>query len=416
VGASSGSANARAIGGQHQRRRNWWPIAWRRRRHRRRGGQRRQRRRRREPGAADANGGGATSGAATGNNTATIAQGPTIDLSGFALTITADLPVSCGTSAERQPLPRTASAVAVRMWPVMRRLRAPALLALLSTVAGATACGSSDATIAFRPLPPYSARPVPAPRDAPACAAPSARLFNAGEQGLNAATILYYVGLRNRGRRTCIVRGSLGVTVLGPRGAPIQVSFTSQPYGEQLPWRVAVEPGSSVGTTIVVSRLCADPLRQTTDVRYRVSLDGFRGLTKSGVGCTTGAEIQVSPFQGSVRRRPGRHWPLRARLDAPKTVEGGKTLHSVVELTNTSSRPFRFPYCPNYDLIGVAQPRSYTLNCKGVGAINPGARVRFALESRTPHTDHRWRSTLSFSTGPDDGDEITAEGTIVVVP
>jgi hypothetical protein len=157
-------------------------------------------------------------------------------------------------------------------------------------------------------------------------------------------------------------------------------------------------------------------LRQTTTVRYRVSLDGFRGLTKSAVGCTTGAEIEVSPFQGNVRWRPGRHWPLRARLVVPRTVEGGKTLRLAVELTNVSSKPFRFPYCPNYDLLGAGSARMYALNCKGVGAIEGGATVRFALESPTPRTDHRWRSALSFSTGPDAGDEITAKGTIVLVP
>jgi hypothetical protein len=298
----------------------------------------------------------------------------------------------------------------------MRRLPACALLTVLFAVAGATACGSRDAAIPFRPLPPYSARPVAAPENAPACAAPQARLFNAGEQGLNAASILYYVGVRNRGRRTCVVHGSLGVTALRPRDAPIRVSFTSRPYGEELPWRVAVEPGSSVGTMILVSRACAHPLRETTTLRYRVSLDGFHGLTKTALGCTTGAEIEVSPFQGSPRHRPGRHWPLRARLVAPNTVEGGTTLRSVVELTNTSSKPFRFPYCPNYDLVGMADARSYTLNCKDVGAIGPGDAMRFALESPTRRTDHRWRSTLSFSTGPDEGDEIVAEDSVVLVP
>jgi hypothetical protein len=39
------------------------------------------------------------------------------------------------------------------------------------------------------------------------------------------------------------------------------------------------------------------------------------------------------------------------------------------------------------------------------------------LETRVPRADHRWRSELSFSTGPDDDeDTIDAEASILVVP
>jgi len=292
-----------------------------------------------------------------------------------------------------------------------------ATLALAAVVAAGAGCGAHDDTIPFRRIPPHWASVPAVPRSAAPCAAPAARLMDAGAQGLNSAFNLYYLRVRNRGSHTCVIAGPPIVTVPGSQAIPVSVSFTSHPFGETRPWRVAVAPGRSTGTMLAVSHLCAFPLRQTTTVHYRVSLAGFAGINQSAVGCTTGTSIEASPFQPELRPRGGSHWPLRARLIVPRHAKGGTTLRLAVELTNIASRPFRFPYCPDYDLIGIAEAHSYSLNCRDVGTLQPGATVRFALETHVPRTDHRWRSELSFSTAPDNDQEtIDAETSMLVVP
>ena len=89
--------------------------------------------------------------------------------------------------------------------------------------------------------------------------------------------------------------------------------------------------------------------------------------------------------------------PLKASLDSGVyDAVRGSTLRYRVTVRNTSRRPYRFAQCPVYvEQLGTAKAllagrgiakEIHFLNCRGVGAIAPGASVTFAMEIRVPTT------------------------------
>jgi hypothetical protein len=190
---------------------------------------------------------------------------------------------------------------------------------------------------------------------------------------VNSAISVYGLELRNVSTETCVVRSRLQAVA---RGVRISHRRAQTPF--------AVWPGGTTGAELFASD-CEEPpwapLRwAVVRARYLTRTESFR--IKSCRAGTPGLVVQ--PFMAPPPPEPRvERFPLRATTHVPKRARAGETLRFLVELENTSSRPFRFPYCPvqEFGVMGGARLVS-VLNCHPAGEVGPGDRATFELQAR----------------------------------
>jgi hypothetical protein len=100
--------------------------------------------------------------------------------------------------------------------------------------------------------------------------------------------------------------------------------------------------------------------------------------------CARGrATLVVPPFVPPPPPETRRErFPLAATTHVPEQARAGETMRLLVELQNTSSKPFRFPYCPvqEFGVMGGGRFVS-SLNCHPTGEIAPGGSATFELRA-----------------------------------
>ena len=272
----------------------------------------------------------------------------------------------------------------------------------VATVATAAAlvaagCGGGERVIPYRadlrpgriPIP----RNVPAiPRGARPCRPPHARLVHNEQQGVNSVTMAYYVAIRNRGSRTCVVvNAPASVTVPARPPGPVSVSTGGRTFDPGYPASsppFGLAPGKSAGATILVVELCRTAGEPEPDLRLRLIYGSFPPLAVRVAGCARGTSVSVGAFAPPPRPERGpKRWPLRAALELPHHAHRGRSLEFRVRLTNVGTRPFRFPWCP--DMSFTPEKNVGTLNCRPMGTLAPGDSARFAMRLRVPRNAPR---------------------------
>jgi hypothetical protein len=253
------------------------------------------------------------------------------------------------------------------------------LLLSLSLVTLAHLAALGDETVPWRKLPITEANLGPPERPArqiPDSARPcrardvTFRIVSSGP--VNSLVSVYGFELRNVGTRTCVVRS-------GPRAAARRVRI-SYPRG-QMPF--ALWPGGSAGAELFATD-CEEP--PWTPTRGAVVQVGYvtRTTSLSIRSCQAGTPgLEVQPFRPPPPPETRRErFPLRATTHVPSRARAGETLRFLVELENTSSKPFRFPYCPvqEFGVMGAGRMVS-SLNCHAAGEIDPGDRATFELRA-----------------------------------
>lgn len=122
-----------------------------------------------------------------------------------------------------------------------------------------------------------------------------------------------------------------------------------------------------------------------------LSLPGAGVAYSAGGACDGGqlAEMDVAPFTANAPLPVYlENAPLAITVKADATPHAGAHFQYDVTLTNTSGAPFHFHECPSYTEyaigIGPKTLENYSLNCRPVGWIAPGAAVTFAMVLQIP--------------------------------
>jgi len=251
-------------------------------------------------------------------------------------------------------------------------------------------CGSHERVIAWKRIRPG---PIPLPLDLPSipngahlCRPPAARLFYRGiGTPFTHEAYPHGFGVRNRGRRTCVIGGRPTIGLPKNVGTPLEISAvggTTPGYpSDGRPW--GLRPGKVASEQIVTWAICdefrGDGVRHATvEVSYESSTVRIPFITCA----RSGASIEVGPFEPPPLPDREERWPLRAALGRlPHTIRAGATAVYRVRLTNTSPTLFRFPYCPPIDIRVGRSDHVLTLNCKPVGSIPPRGSVEFELHT-----------------------------------
>jgi hypothetical protein len=293
------------------------------------------------------------------------------------------------------------------------------VIALAVVAAG---CGSGERTIPFRPdlRPgpiPIARNVPPIPRGSPRCRPPAARFVTAGGQGVDSDTMAYYVAIKNRGPRTCVVHNDpIGVTVPARPPGPVSVVTGTGPFDLGYPRSqppFGLRPGTTAGATVLVDQICRTVGKPEPPLRLHLFVAFFPPVQLTPLGCASGTFVSVTAFAPPPRREPRRaRWPLRAELELPDRVERGRTLAFRVRLTNTGRRPFRFPWCP--DILFTPGKNVFTLNCRPMGTLDPGDSALFAMGMRVPRNAPR-RLTIEWNLmQPDVIHDLTVRGRVEV--
>jgi hypothetical protein len=264
-------------------------------------------------------------------------------------------------------------------------MRGPVLAGICIALSAALVTGSyllksDEPVIPWRNVPVTEANlgpPDPLPRSIPdaarTCSARDITVELVSSGPVSSAISVYGLALRNVSTQTCVVRS-------GPRAAARRVRISHQ--RAQTPF--ALWPGGTAGAELFASDCdeppWAPPRRAVVRAGYLTRTASFR--IKSCYDGTPG--LLVQPFATPPPPEPrAARFPLRATTHVPKNARAGETLRLRVELENTSSRPFRFPYCPvqEFGVMGAARLVS-SLNCHVAGDIGPGDRATFELRAR----------------------------------
>jgi uncharacterized protein DUF4232 len=269
----------------------------------------------------------------------------------------------------------------------------PILLVLL-----AAGCDSHERVVAWRPLPPSTIGPPPRavvppiPRGAHFCDGPAIRFAQAGDEGVNSVTWVYWFRIANRGRRTCALRGRPTVTVLATGGRPVAVAAAPGMFGGvSLAERTfGLAPGRRAQVTVFESDTCRSLGTRAPPRHAVVALTAAGHTVRLRVAtCVHGVTLSLSPFQPVLPERPlhPTKFPFRASILGHPHARPGTTLVYRVRLRNASGRPFRFPWCPLFnERIRPQKGRFYMLDCRPAGTIGPGKSVVFVMQlALSPH-------------------------------
>jgi hypothetical protein len=299
-------------------------------------------------------------------------------------------------------------------------VRAGLAIAAALVVAG---CGSGERVIPYRvdlrpgriPI----SRNVPAiPRGAGPCRPPYARFVRNGQQGVNSVTMAYYVAIRNRGSRTCVVVNEPPtVTVPARPPGPVSVSSVGRTFDPGYPASsppFGLAPGKSAGATIVVVEACRTAGEPEPDLALHLGYGSWPPLAVHVTGCARGTSVSIGAFAPPPlpESQEPKRWPLRAQLDLPRRAHRGGALDFRVRLTNIGKRPFRFPWCPALDFTPAKNVG--TLNCRPMGTLDAGESAVFAMRTRVPRDAPR-RLTIEWNLmQPDVIHDLTARGRVDV--
>lgn len=254
------------------------------------------------------------------------------------------------------------------------------LLISLSLVTAGYLVEREDETVPWRQLPiteanigPPDRPPRPIPDKARPCLGRDVTVQIVSSGPVNSVLSAYGLELRNVGTQTCVVRSRLRAFA---RRVRISHPRSHTPF--------ALWPGGSAGAELFASDCeeppYAPPRRAVVHARYLTRTTSF-SIKSCHVG-TPGLVVQ--PFTPPPPPEPRmERFPLRATTHVPKRARAGETLRFIVELENTSSRPFRFPYCPvqEFGVIGAVRVVS-SLDCHRAGEVAPGDRASFELQAR----------------------------------
>ncbi len=291
---------------------------------------------------------------------------------------------------------------------------------------GSAGCGGSrERLIPYRAgllleFGPPIRRNVPSiPSGASFCRAPDVRLKAAGFDVFPFHQSAYYFEVINRGQSVCVLRGHPVVRFRSE--VPVRVSeatSSTDGYPDSGPaW--GLRPGA-VGSLVVYFQYgdYHGPLGARRVV-VTVSLpDSGGGRRLNLPAYPPGATVSLSPFMPpALTEPPAMPWPLRARLEVPKTAWAGDPgLDFVVRLTNVSRRPFRFPYCPGAGARFGAEGTYEAINCHPIGTLAPGESVRLAQRTRVSPYFRPGRRVLEWFIEADDaGSRIEATAPIEIL-
>lgn len=224
----------------------------------------------------------------------------------------------------------------------------------------------------------------PLPRFARFCAGPSFRFRADGTQGMNSVTVIHYFSVRNLGRRTCALYGRPSVTVVESGGRPVTVDPLEGLFGDaQLAERIfGLAPGARADLAVYVSDECWGPTMKRDRALVVLGAVGHRVRVQLDT-CGRGLTLGVSPFEPVLPPTPDPRttFPFKATILGHPHARRGTTLVYRVRLRNTSSRAFRFPWCPTvYEWVGRQNGPSFGLNCKPTGRVGPYESVVFVTQ------------------------------------
>ena len=297
---------------------------------------------------------------------------------------------------------------------------------LLAVPMLATGCGSHEHVVAWRDLPPPSARfsraqLPPIPRGAVPCAEAHVRLTAAGNQPVNSATTVYYFGVRNVGRRTCALAARPAVTVLSTGGRGLRLHDIPA-FGGSVPGGrdFGLRPRAQAGMTLFVSSPCREPGLRVSRARVSLDIGGRNRVLASFVTCKYGVDIGVGPFEPPEPPEVANPAPprLRAEILGHPHARRGTTLVYRVRLRNVSRHAFRFASCPTvHESIGRQNGPVFGLDCRAAGTIRPHASVSFVMHYElSPHYVPGTRTLHWIARDEPNGAPVGTKATITVDP
>jgi hypothetical protein len=207
------------------------------------------------------------------------------------------------------------------------------------------------------------------------------RFVAANSQPLNSMMSVHWFEVRNRGRRTCALRGRPDVTVLKTGGYRVRISQVRGTYGESRTF--GLRPGHGAKLLLFVGSYCGEPSgpkRPALVVLHAADHDVRVPLT----ACPSGLDLSLKPFESTDPPPPEQRvrFPFDVSIVGHPHARRGTTLVYRVRLRNRSPRPFRFPdsWCPivNEWIDGQNGP-VFGLNCRPAGTIAPGKSVSFVM-------------------------------------
>jgi hypothetical protein len=245
----------------------------------------------------------------------------------------------------------------------------------------------------------------PVPRGADECRSSDLRLSVEEPQPLNSVTTIYALTAHNVSQRTCALAGRPWIEV-PPSRAPLRILSTGSldppPGFPRQGVRFGLAPGQIAYASLSNVRLCPVSRAEVT-LAIQVGMNSsYRGLPMPVRTCTAeGGSLEIGPWAPPHPPEPAPlRWSIRASIEGVHDLEAGAILRYRVRLTNTSVKPFRFPFCPLHAAgldggDGTVAP----LNCKSTGALSPRESAVFEMRLRvSPHFqqgEHRlgWRLT-----------------------
>jgi len=219
------------------------------------------------------------------------------------------------------------------------------------------------------------------------------------------------VRFRNIGHAACSLTGRLRIRAeLGRLVSRAMAPITSANAGLIMPRRGiarAIPPGREVGVNLWWSNWCPQGSSPGALVFALPHGGGtLRARQTGGPRCdapTQPSSIGVSPFT-PVGRQPAAatHLPFGASMPGTAHAKAGSTLRFVVTLRLTAKEPYGFARCPAVweRLDPDAKAELHVLNCGGLGTLQPGERVRFAMEIRIPRDSYVGNHGLFWELGP----------------
>lgn len=192
-----------------------------------------------------------------------------------------------------------------------------------------------------------------------------------------------YFEVRNRGSKTCALRGRPDVTVSKSGGYRVRIASLRGTCGEKrfAERTFGLRPGHGAHFALFVGSYCGDPSRPRVPaliVLHAVGHDVRVPLTT----CRSGLDLSLEPFQPNDPLPPERRlrFPFDVSIVGHPHARRGTTLVYRVRLRNVSSRPFRFPWCPIVDeWIGKQNGPVFELNCRPVRTLAAHESVLFVM-------------------------------------
>ncbi len=273
------------------------------------------------------------------------------------------------------------------------------------------AVSRADAVPWSQAPPPQTQPPKPivnsSPDNARACSPSDLNITSEGVSAL-AGSLDYAAQLTNVSRSVCSLRAApTSFAEITPAGARVPLPFTNPLAGGNLRPLVPsnLVPGASGSIEMNSFHEC-DSITSGGGEKAEHAHDATRLV----IGLSTGGNLTLGPpTEGGFYQFPcppvtvsslGVNAPtptyppspyagLTAAMQLPKAVRAGTTLTYIVALTNTTDRQVALTPCPGYTealthTIRADVERSYALNCKKVGNIDPHATVRFQMRLPIP--------------------------------